>query len=95
VATREFAAISSSGELAELIPVVNHIVSEEQLELMRILGQVCCALLFGLCRVKPCSILAQAFVKELAEEFKLARAVSSPKNDPGGSTFSQPSDGLE
>jgi hypothetical protein len=42
VARRELAAISSSGEPAELIPVVKHFVSEEQLELMRILGQVRC-----------------------------------------------------
>jgi hypothetical protein len=42
VVRRELAAISSSGEPAELIPVVKHFVSEEQLELMRILGQVRC-----------------------------------------------------
>lgn len=34
------AAVGGNGEAAALLPVVKHVVSEEQLELMRILGEV-------------------------------------------------------
>lgn len=37
------AAVGGNGEAAALLPVVKHVVSEEQLELMRILGEVCIA----------------------------------------------------